>query len=63
MKLRRYCVTVMDNWTPLRTFWTLEGAKRFYRKHRTCANVFRWRDNQWEWMCGARDAAALTTGK
>ena len=57
MKLRRYCVTVNDNWTPLRLFWTLEGAKRFYRLHRDCANVFGWSAGKWEWYCGARDLA------
>lgn len=55
MKLRRYCVTVMDNWTPMRTFWTLEGAKKFYREHRSCANVFKWDGEAWSWMCGAHD--------
>jgi hypothetical protein len=34
----------------------LDGAKRFYQKHRTCANVFKWRESEWQWMCGARDA-------
>lgn len=55
MRLRRYCVTVMDNWTPLRTFWTLGGAKKFYRKHREVANVYKWRDDEWQWMCGSND--------
>jgi hypothetical protein len=52
---KRYCVTVMDNWTPLRLFWTLDGAKDFYREHRSCANVYKWRDGEWHWMCGAHD--------
>jgi len=52
IRLRRYCVTVMDNWTPTRLFWTLAGAKRFYRKHRDCANVYHWRHGQWWWLCG-----------
>lgn len=56
MKLKRYCVTVMDNWTPMRTFWTLDGAKAFYREHRTCANVFGWDGEAWSWICGAKDA-------
>lgn len=55
MKLKRYCVTVLDNWTPMRTFWTLEGAKAFYRKYRECGNVFQWDDGEWHWMCGAHD--------
>jgi len=52
---RRYCVTVSDNWTPLRVFWTLEGAKRFYRKHRAYANIYKRNNVMWEWVCGARD--------
>lgn len=54
---RRYCVTVSDNWTPLRQFWTLAGAKKFYLPHREYANVFEWRDGGWQWICGARDLA------
>lgn len=56
--LKRYCVTVNDNWTPLRLFWTLDGAKSFYKKHRACANVFKWDGEQWSWICGARDLIA-----
>lgn len=55
MRLRRYCVTVMDNWTPTRDFWTLKGATDFYREHRDCANVFKWDDYAWTWMFGACD--------
>lgn len=58
MRFRRYCVTVNDNWTPMRYFWTLEGAKTFYRPRRSHANVFQWRDGAWQWMCGARDLIA-----
>jgi len=55
MRLRRYAVTVMDNWTPMQTFWTFQGANKFYLEHRTCANVFKWEDGVWNWLCGARD--------
>ncbi|MGM5018753.1 hypothetical protein [Tardiphaga sp. 367_B4_N1_1] len=55
MKLKRYCVTVLDNWTPTKEFWTLDGAREFYRDHRACANVFKWEDGYWHWMYGARD--------
>lgn len=55
MMLKRYCVTVNDNWTPMRKFWTLEAAIKFYRPHREYANVFKWRDGGWNFMCGARD--------
>lgn len=59
MRFRRYCVTVMDHWTPMRDFWTLEGAKRFYRLHRHSANVFRWEDGVWCWICGAHDRGVM----
>ena len=55
MRLKRYCVTVLDNYTPTQLFWTLDGANEFYREHRSCANVFKWRDGYWQWMFGARD--------
>jgi hypothetical protein len=47
MKFRRYCVTVMDNWTPMQVFWTFKGARKFYESHRTCANVFKWKYGKW----------------
>ncbi len=50
MKLRRYCVTVIDNWTAVREFWTLRGARRFRDSFRPQAHVhlFRWIDGQWQ---------------
>lgn len=44
MRLRRYAVTVMDNWTPMRLFWTLRGARRWcgelwWADH---VHLFRW---------------------
>ena len=32
MVLRRFCVTVMDNWTAMRRFFTLYGARRWRAK-------------------------------
>ncbi len=56
MRLKRYCVTVLDHWTPTQMFWTLEGAKKHYRKHKLSrANLFKWDGEAWCWMCGARD--------
>lgn len=52
---KRYCVTFSDNWTPLKLFWTLEGARRCYREHRSYANVFKWDGEAWAWMFGAKD--------
>lgn len=67
MGLRKFGVTIIDNGTPPRKFWTLEGAKRFYMSHRAYANVFtyehakyengRWESGEWVWMFGARDQA------
>jgi hypothetical protein len=42
MKFKRYCVTVMDNWTPTREFWTLEGAERWQRSFVAGAHLYRW---------------------
>lgn len=47
MKLKRYCVTVMDNWTPTREFWTLAGAKRHWLKHAKSSHLFKWQDGKW----------------
>ena len=47
MQLRHYAVTVMDNWTPMRTFWTLRGADRFYWKHRPGSHLFKWNGQEW----------------
>lgn len=60
MRLKRYCVTFSDNWTPIKYFWTLEGAKKVYRQHRGYSNVYVWNEygwkmGGWEWLCGARD--------
>jgi hypothetical protein len=46
MKLKRYCVTVMDNWTPMRTFWTRDAAARWCRKHRA-GHLFAWDGSKW----------------
>ncbi len=40
MRLRKYAVTVMDNWTPSRLFWTLAGARRFAKKHEA-SNIYK----------------------
>ncbi len=47
MKLRRYCVIVMDNWTPTREFWTLQGALRWYDKHHGAAYLYEWMGGRW----------------
>lgn len=54
MKLRRYCVTVMDNWTPARVFWTYANAVTFYRLHQGCANLFHWERGGWQKIASAR---------
>jgi hypothetical protein len=45
MKLRRYCVTVMDHWTPTRLFWTLYGALKYRCRFGAEAHLFQWRDD------------------
>lgn len=56
MIFRRYGVTLSDNWrTPMRLFWTLNGARKFYEAHQTYANVFKWERGEWSWLFGARD--------
>ncbi len=47
MKLRKYCVTVMDNWTPTREFFTKAGAERHWRKHAPVSHLFIWKDGLW----------------
>lgn len=51
MKLRRYCVTVMDNWTPTREFWTYGGAWRFCRQHQR-ASLYGWKNDKWVCLRG-----------
>jgi hypothetical protein len=63
MQLRRYCVTVGDNWTPTRCFWTLEGAKRWYLPFRDYANVWKWEYGGWSWLCGAADRKGIDLGE
>lgn len=48
VKLRRYAVTVMDNWTPMRVFWTLRGATTFAAGHPGYAHIFRWSGGAWQ---------------
>lgn len=59
--MKRFCVTVMDNWTPTRTFWTFGGALRYAVKHLSAAHLFVWNSNvkAWDeidriWICGSR---------
>lgn len=47
MRLRRWCVTVMDNWTPLRVFWTRAAAEKFMERHPNCSHLYRWGRTCW----------------
>lgn len=47
MKLRRYCVTVMDNWTPMREFWTLTGALTWRASFVGGAYLYKWQNGRW----------------
>lgn len=47
MKLKKYCVTVMDNWTPTREFWTYKGALEFRNEHLASAHLHQWFNGRW----------------
>lgn len=47
---KNYCVTVMDNWTPLRLFWTLNGALKWRDKIGDRAHAYRWHGNVGKWI-------------
>jgi hypothetical protein len=53
--LKRYCVTVMDCWTPLRLFWTRDAAIRWRDKIGKAANAYRWHSNIKTWIEMSRD--------
>jgi hypothetical protein len=47
-RYRRYAVTVMDNWTPMRLFWTLNGARRWHQTFISGeAHMFHWDGHSW----------------
>jgi hypothetical protein len=48
MILRRFCVTFMDNWTPVRRFFTLYGARRWRANIGVNAHLFEWTGSQWQ---------------
>lgn len=50
MRFRKYAVTVMDNWTPMRMFWTYRGARNFFNHHWQIAHLFTWWDGSWHEM-------------
>lgn len=50
---RRWCVTVMDNWTPTRVFWTRAGAAKFRKEHSQCAYLYQWQRDRWVLIEGA----------
>ena len=47
MKLKHYCVTVMDNWTPMRDFWTFNGALACRNEHLAAAHLHQWFNGRW----------------
>jgi len=42
VKLKRWCVTVMDNWTPTREFWSLGGAMAHFAEHQPASYLYHW---------------------
>lgn len=47
MTFKCYCVTVMDHWTPTRTFWTYKGALAFRNEHLASAYLHQWFNGGW----------------
>jgi hypothetical protein len=45
--LRRFCVTVMDNFTPARRFWSRRLAIRYRDKIGAHAFLYEWYDGRW----------------
>lgn len=52
MKLKQYCVTVMDHWTPMREFWTYTGALAFRNEHLAYAHLHQWFGDGWGEVLG-----------
>lgn len=50
---RRWCVTMMDCWTPTRVFYTHAGAAKFRKEHSQCAYLYHWQRNRWVLVEGA----------
>lgn len=49
MKLKRWCVTVMDNWTKTREFWTRSGAVKYLCKQPLRgATLWEWQGVRWQ---------------
>jgi len=53
--LKRYCVTVMDSWTPLRLFWTRKGAIKWRDRMGSYAHAYKWQPTIKSWMKMERD--------
>jgi hypothetical protein len=56
---KNYCVTVMDNWTPLRLFWTRDGALKWRDKIGPHAYAYRWHSNIRQWIEMSRGPADM----
>jgi hypothetical protein len=51
MQLKRYCVTVMDNWAPIKFFWTRSGAADFINAipaAGTHVRLYQWAGRKWQ---------------
>lgn len=60
MRLKRNSVTVMDNFTPAREFWTFGAALRYAARHGHAAHLFVWTDTGWRelqrfWLTNIHD--------
>lgn len=47
MKLRRWRITVMDNWTPTREFFTLRAALNHRARHFPVSYLYHWESGRW----------------
>lgn len=53
--LKNYCVTVMDNWTRMRLFWTRGAAIKWRDSIGLHAHAFHWNSNEGLWIEMSRD--------
>jgi hypothetical protein len=61
MRLKKYCVTVMDNWTPMRDFWTYDGAKKFRDENLGAAHLHQWFGGRWVEILGPPGDRSIST--
>ena len=55
MVFKRFSVLAMNSWGPsgiqmgpTKFFWTMRGARKFFKKQRDRAYIYRWEEKQWK---------------